>query len=160
MSRSNRVKESDSAPPSEPVCSLLQFELNQAVNLRFSAKHHKCSVMRTPFFLQTIKCTLTPCILTKLHSCREFAQSLHTESAHLRCARCLIINQLMRPRCSLLTYLTTTCPSQSVINIRSCCRHRQNYQHRRQPGSTECSKTWFRDLVESNGAHQTIFSCS
>ena len=102
---------------------------------------------------QTYTHTLHPDKVAQLQRiCTEFAQSLHTESADLRCARRLIINQLMRPRCSLLTYLTTTCPSQSVINIRSCCRHRQNYQHRRQPGSTECSKTWLNQM-----AHTKLF---
>ena len=102
---------------------------------------------------QTYTNTMHPDKVAQLQRiCTEFAQSLQTQSAHLRCARRLIINQLMRPRCSLLTYLTTTCPSQSVINIRSCCRHRQNYQPHRQPGSTECSKTWLNQM-----AHTKLF---
>ena len=48
----------------------------------------------------------------------------------------LTINQELRPRSSLLTYLTTTCPDQSVIIIKHHHHHHHYHHHHHQVTST------------------------
>ena len=147
----------------------MQFELNQAVNLRFSAKQHKCSVMRTPFFLQTIKRTLTPCILTKLHSCREFAQSLHRVcTQHRVCTEFAHSERTSKVRAPPHHQSADEAALQPTYLLNYHLPKPISHQHQKLlPSSPKLSASSsarihrvFQDLVESNGAHQTIFSCS